>query len=256
MTPNYQKFTFKGGAGAELAGRIDLPPDSSPRAYAQFAHCFTCTHNFKAIAHIVRALTQAEIAVFRFDFTGLGDSRGDFANTSFSTNVHDLEAAARFLETEYESPRLLIGHSFGGTASLKAAQSIDSVRAVVTIGSPSDPRHVKQHLDRHIEQIKQHGKAEIMLAGRPFTFKQQFLDDLQTVDMPRVLKNLRKPLLIMHAPADDTVNIEHAGKIFQAARHPKSFISLDRADHLLSRSEDARYAGGLIAAWAERYISQ
>jgi len=254
MTPKFRKATFQGATGAKLAGRVDLPSGVSPKAYCLFAHCFTCNHNLKAIAYIVRTLTQAGLAVFRFDFTGLGDSQGDFADTSFSTNVNDLVAAARFLEADFEAPRLLIGHSFGGTASLQAAHLINSVRAVVTIGSPSDPRHVTQHFDGHLEQIKQQGQAQIVLAGRPFTFKQQFLDDLQTVDMPRVLKTLRKPLLILHAPADDTVNLEHAGKMFQAARHPKSFISLDQTDHLMTRSEDACYVGRLIVAWAERYI--
>ena len=250
----FKKLEFKNKDGQMLSARLDLPVAGKPAAYALFAHCFTCSKNIKAIAHITRALNREGIAVMRFDFTGLGDSEGDFADTNFSSNVEDLIDAAQFLKSSYEAPKLLIGHSFGGAAVLQAAGRISSSVAVVTIAAPADPRHVTQSLGSATRIIQSRGEAEVSLAGRSFKLKKQFLDDLQLVNMKEVLKNLNRALLVLHSPIDETVGIENAAQIFQAARHPKSFISLDQADHLLTRQPDSLYAGAVIAAWASKYI--
>ena len=250
----FTKLEFENKDGQVLSARLDLPVAGKPGAYALFAHCFTCSKNIKAIAHITRALNQEGIAVMRFDFTGLGESEGEFADTNFSSNVEDLIVAAEFLKADYEAPKILIGHSFGGAAVLQAARRIPSSRAVVTIAAPADPRHVTQSLGSAAQIIESHGEAEVTLAGRTFKLKKQFLDDLQLVNMKDVLKNLNRALLVLHSPIDETVGIENAAQIFQAARHPKSFISLDRADHLLTQQTDSLYAGAVIAAWAGKYI--
>ncbi len=252
----FKKLTFANKDGEVLGGRLDLPLSAKPTAYALFAHCFTCTKESKAAAYISRALTAENIAVFRFDFTGLGESSGDFADTTFSSNVEDLVAAAEFMQTEYAGPQILIGHSLGGAAVLQAAAKITSARAVVTIGAPSDPRHVMRHIKDHQEEIEANGIAKVDIAGRQFRIKKQFLDNLKQNRMKASVKGLDRALLVLHAPLDDTVGIENAGAIFSEARHPKSFISLDSADHLLSRQEDACYAGALIATWAQKYIVQ
>ncbi len=252
----FKKLTFTNRSGQTLGGRLDFPEGSPPAAYALFAHCFTCTKDSRAAAYISRALTAANIAVFRFDFTGLGESSGDFAETSFTSNVADLVAAADFLKAAYDAPQILIGHSLGGAAVIRAARQIDSARAVVTIGAPSDPGHVMRHIQDHREEIESRGIAEIAIEGRPFRIKKEFLDDLKKNRMTGAVRDLDRALLVLHAPRDDTVGIDHAAAIFKEARHPKSFVSLDDADHLLSRSEDARYAGSLIAAWADKYISK
>ena len=249
-----KKLEFENKDGQVLAARLDLPVAGKPAAYALFAHCFTCSKNIKAIAHITRALNRAGIAVMRFDFTGLGESEGEFADTNFSSNVEDLIDAAEFLQAHYRAPDILIGHSFGGAAVLQAAQRIPSSRAVVTIAAPADPRHVTQALGNATQIIQNRGEAEVSLAGRTFKLKKQFLDDLHLVNMKDVLKNLNKALLVLHSPIDETVGIENAAQIFQAARHPKSFISLDQADHLLTDQADSLYAGAVIAAWAGKYI--
>ena len=249
-----KKITFKNAAGHELSARLNLPVDSRPVAYAVFAHCFTCSKNIKAIANISHALAREGIAVFRFDFTGLGESDGDFADTNFSSNVDDLVTAAEFLKSEFEAPRILIGHSLGGAAILQAASKIPSSVAVATIGAPSDPRHVIRAMGAFKEKIENEGEAEVMLAGRPFKIKKQFLDDLELTRMQQTIQNLEKSLLIFHSPLDETVGLENAAQIFQAARHPKSFISLDTADHLLTNSADSQYVGAVIAAWSQKYI--
>jgi putative redox protein len=250
----FKRVTFENAAGEKLAGRIDFSQSGPPLAYALFAHCFTCTKNFKAIANISNALTQRGFAVMRFDFAGLGESEGDFADTNFSSNVSDLVDAASFMEGHFKSPKLLVGHSLGGTACLQAAIRIPSVSAIVTIGSPAEPRHVKQHL-RHVqEQIDQKGEAEVLVAGRAVSIKQQFIDDIEKAEIKKVLPELNRPLLILHSPMDEVVSIENAGHLFQFAKHPKSFISLDSADHMISNPKDSEYAGYLIAAWADRYI--
>jgi uncharacterized OsmC-like protein/pimeloyl-ACP methyl ester carboxylesterase len=251
----FKKLTFANKDGEVLGGRLDLPLNAKPAAYALFAHCFTCTKESKAAAYISRALTAENIAVFRFDFTGLGESSGDFADTTFSSNVEDLVAAAEFMKTEYEGPQILIGHSLGGAAVLLAAAKISPARAVVTIGAPSDPGHVMRHIKDQRHEIEARGVATVTIGGRPFRIKKQFLDDLKQNRMKEAVKGLNRALLVLHAPLDGTVGVENAGAIFKEARHPKSFISLDDADHLLSRQEDAIYAGSLIAAWAGKYIA-
>jgi putative redox protein len=250
----FKKLDFTNSAGQKLSGRIDLPEDSKPVAYALFAHCFTCSKNIKAAAYISRALTRERIAVFRFDFTGLGDSEGDFEETNFSSNVKDLVTAAEFMKDTYAGPKILIGHSLGGAAVLQAASKIPSVLAVITIAAPADPGHVAMALDDSREIIERQGEANVNLAGRTFRIKKQFLDDLESVRMQETIRNLGRALLIFHSPTDTVVDIENAARIFKAARHPKSFISLDNADHLLMNPEDSQYAGSLIATWSKKYI--
>lgn len=248
------RITFPNQEGLELAAYLDKPVDGRAKAYALFAHCFTCNKNLKAVVNITRALTQSGFAVLRFDFTGLGESEGDFADTNFSSNVEDLLAAADFLKEHYEVPRLLIGHSLGGAAVLIAASRIRSIRALVTIGAPADPEHVTRLFTEDLDTIRQQGKAEVNLSGRPFTIKKQFLDDIREARQNHSLKKINRPVLIMHAPSDQTVSIDNAKEIYEQVLHPKSFISLDQADHLLSRKEDSLYAGNLIASWVSRYI--
>ncbi len=250
-----QKFEIPAPGGQRLSAILDLPVDGAPIAYAVFAHCFTCSKDLKAAYHISRTLTRERIGVLRFDFTGLGESGGDFADTSLRSNVADLIAAAEFLTARFESPRLLIGHSFGGAAVLQAAAAIPSCRAVVTIAAPADPRHVFKTLGSAADTIVSKGEAEVTIAGRPFTLRKKFLDDLAGIDPEAAIRDLNRALLVMHSPLDDVVGIENAGRIFQAARHPKSFVSLDQADHLLSNLADSRYAGAVIATWARRYLA-
>jgi len=249
-----RKLHFENASGQRLAASLDLPLDGTPRAWALFAHCFTCSRNLKAVAHISRSLTRHHIAVLRFDFTGLGESEGDFSDTNFSSNVQDLVEAARFLERKYSPPRILIGHSLGGSAVLMAAGRIPSCRAVATIAAPSDPAHITRMLADSREKIEQDGSAEILLAGRSFRIRKQFLDDLQGTNFPDAIRDLDRALLIFHSPLDETVAIHHAARIYEAARHPKSFVSLDQADHLLSNEADSRYVGTVIAAWADKYL--
>ncbi len=248
-----EKVTFENDEGQALSGLLALP-ETAPKAYALFAHCFTCSKNLKAATNIARALADSGIAVLRFDFTGLGQSEGDFADTNFSSNVSDLLAAVRFLEENYASPDILVGHSLGGTAVLQAAADVPSAVAVATIGSPSDPEHVRHLFADAEEALRKEGIAEVNLGGRPFTMKRQFLDDLERHELPAAIKTLRKALLIMHAPLDDIVEIDNASALFARALHPKSFISLDKADHLLTREEDSLYAGHVLAAWASRFL--
>jgi putative redox protein len=249
-----KKLFFEGKEKNRLSALLDLPADRDPLAFALFAHCFTCTKNLKSVDYISRALTREGLAVLRFDFTGLGESEGEFADTNFSSNIDDLISAADFLGSTYEAPKILIGHSFGGAAVLQAARHISSSRAVATIGAPADPDHVMRHLRERKEVIAQKGEAEIVLEGRKFKIKKQFIDDLEQVRMAEVVGNLKKALAVFHSPMDDVVGIENAARIFQRARHPKSFISLDQADHLLMNASDAQYVGAMIAVWAQRYL--
>ncbi len=250
-----KKVFFTNQAGDRLAALLDMPVDNRPTSYAIIAHCFTCTKNIKAIHYISRALTQRHIAVLRFDFTGLGESGGDFSESNFSSNVEDLLCAARYLETHHQPAGILIGHSLGGTAALAAASQIPSVKGVTTIGSPYEPHHVLHHFKKEQAEIEAHGEADVEIGGQRYRMKQQFLDDVQGVTMHSSIKRLGCALLVLHASNDDTVTMDNAGKIFEAARHPKSFVSLDNAGHLLSRQQDACYAGGLIASWAEKYLA-
>jgi putative redox protein len=236
----------------KLSGLLESP-ESEVKFYALFAHCFTCGKDIAAASRISRALVSKGIAVLRFDFTGLGNSDGDFANSNFSSNIQDLIAAADFLRTQYQAPRLLIGHSLGGAAVLGVAQHVEEAMAVVTIGAPSDAAHVAHNFALQLDDIEQNGKAEVNLAGRVFTIEKQFLDDIKRYDTSHI-GQLRKALLVMHSPIDNTVKIAEAEKIYQAALHPKSFVSLDDADHLLTNKRDAEYAADVIAAWAGRYI--
>ena len=252
MAPNSRPVGFPGASGAALAARLDSPA-GAPLAYALFAHCFTCSKESKAAATISAALAEHGIAVLRFDFTGLGGSEGDFANTNFSSNVDDLVAAADFLRREHRAPALLVGHSLGGTAVLAAASRIPEAVAVATLGSPFEPDHVLGLLKDSVGKIESEGDAEVDIAGRSFHIRKQFLDDIRARKVGEAVAQLGKALMVMHSPRDTVVNIDNASKIFLAARHPKSFVSLDPADHLLSRREDATYAGQLLAAWASRY---
>ena len=250
----FQKISFKNPNGENLSARLDLPLTGEPVAFALFAHCFTCSKNLRAVGNISEALNREGIAVLRFDFTGLGESEGDFADTNFSSNVADLIAAADFLEKKFQAPKILIGHSLGGAAVLQAAGNIPSVLAVATIGAPADPTHVKHLFAGTQETIEKEGEAEVSIAGRAFKIKKQFFDDLQQSKMQESIRNLKRALLIFHSPVDNIVGVENAGKIFEAARHPKSFLSLDHADHLLTDEQDSQYVGHIISAWAGKYL--
>ena len=249
-----QKLYFTNRDSMNLSAQLDLPSDGKPEAYALFAHCFTCSKNLKAISYISRSLVAEGIAVLRFDFTGLGESEGDFSDTNFSSNKDDLISAAEFLGKEYEPPKILIGHSLGGAAVLLAAERIPSTKAVAVINAPSEPTHLIIHLESKREEIEEKGEAEISIAGRTFKIKKQLLEDLEQNHMEGKIRNLRKPLLILHSPTDNVVGIDNATRIFINAKHPKSFVSLDKADHLLSDQSDSLYAGSLIATWAKKYI--
>ncbi len=251
---NTRKIEFKNADGLCLTGRLAMPPDRHPHNYAIFAHCFTCTKNLSAARNISNALAMEGFGVLRFDFTGLGESEGDFSNTDFSANVADLSAAATYLKEHYQAPALLIGHSLGGTAAILAAAEIPSVRAVATLGAPSDPGHVSHLLQSSLEDIRRNGSARVRIAGRDFTIKKQFLDDLQAHSLPEVTRKLGRALLILHSPQDSIVGISNAEQLYRAARHPKSFVSLDGADHLLAEGIDSRYAGKVIGTWAIRYV--
>ena len=248
-----ERFQFTGSEGQQLAASLDLP-EREPIAYALFAHCFTCGKDVLAAKRIAVALAAKGIAVLRFDFTGLGSSEGDFANSTFSSNVADLVRAADHLRAARNGATILIGHSLGGAAMLAAAAQIPDAKAVVTIAAPSDPGHVTGLFAERIEDIRKHGKVEVSLAGRPFQIKREFLDDIAEHHLIAQVAALHRALLVMHAPTDDTVGIDNATRIFVAAKHPKSFVSLDDADHLLTRRRDAIYVADVIAAWAERYV--
>ena len=250
--PN-ERFQFSGSDGLKLAAALDLP-DSDPVAYALFAHCFTCGKDVLAAKRIAGGLTARGIAVLRFDFTGLGASEGEFANSTFSSNIADLVLAADHLRQTRKAPTLLIGHSLGGAAILAAAAQIPEAKAVATIAAPSDPAHVTHLFSERIEDIRAQGKVEVSLAGRPFHIKREFLDDIVEHNLMGQVTKLQKALLILHSPTDDIVGIDNATRIFVAAKHPKSFISLSGADHLLSQKRDTGYVAEVIASWAQRYL--
>ena len=254
-TPSVIRATFPGSSGRELAARLELP-GGPVRAFALFAHCFTCTKEVLAAHRIAIELATAGVAVLRFDFTGLGSSQGDFANTNFSSNVEDLVRAADYLRSDYGAPAILIGHSLGGAAVLAAAERIPEAKAVVTIGAPADVAHVLGQLGGSLDRIRSEGEAEVVLAGRPFRIRRSFIEDAEMQQLEVKIRTLGRALLVLHAPRDEVVGIDNASRIFLAARHPKSFISLDDADHLLSRPQDAAYAAGVIVAWAARYIPE
>jgi len=247
--------SFPNADGDTLEAVLDRP-SGEIRATALFAHCFTCSKDFKATSRIAGALADAGIAVLRFDFTGLGTSAGDFADSNFTTNIDDLVAAAEWLEDEIGGPDLLIGHSLGGTAVLAAAADIPSARAIATIASPATPAHVRHMLSEAEDEIQQQGEAQVNLGGRPFRIRRQFVEDIEKHDIAADVAALRRPYMIFHAPLDAIVEIDNASELFIAAKHPKSFVSLDDADHLITREADARYIGRVLAAWANRYLPE
>ncbi|MGB1256155.1 MAG: alpha/beta fold hydrolase [Thiolinea sp.] len=251
------KVEFPNSEGQQLAGLLETPESHIPvKHYALFAHCFTCGKDVAAASRISRALAKSGIAVLRFDFTGLGNSDGDFANTNFSSNVQDLLAAAEKLEQDYRAPSLLIGHSLGGAAVLSATAQLPSVRAIATIGSPATADHVQHLFQCSLDEIEANGEAEVGIGYRRFNIKKQLLDDLNTHASAEHIGRLKRALLVFHAPMDTIVSIDEAARIYQAAKHPKSFISLDQADHLLTKSEDAEYVASTLTAWAARYLPQ
>ena len=247
-----QKITFQNPQGISLSGLLEAP--DAPSAYALFAHCFTCGKDIKAAARISKALVDNNVAVLRFDFTGLGGSDGDFSNSNFSSNVADLLAAADFLRTSHQAPSILIGHSLGGAAVISAAKHIPEAKGVVTIGAPAEAAHVMKQFRRDVDAIRDIGEFKVTLAGREFTIKKQFLDDIESQQQDQNIANLQRALLIFHSPVDNVVSIEQAQKIYLKAKHPKSFISLDSADHLLTNSKDASYVASCITAWSSRYL--
>jgi len=248
-----KKIEFEGSQNTKLSARLDRP-SGQIKACALFAHCFTCGKDIAAASRIAKALTSDGIAVFRFDFTGLGKSEGEFANTNFTSNVEDLVKAADYMLENLQAPAILIGHSLGGAAVLAAARHIPESKAVVTIGAPADADHVAHHFGDKEAEIMEKGEAEVTLAGRPFRIRKQFLEDIKSQSLESAISDLDRALLVMHAPLDDAVSIDNAAQIFKAAKHPKSFVTLHEADHLISRKEDASYAARVIAAWVSRYI--
>lgn len=250
------KVSFKNSDSQVLKGILELPGNKKPEKFALFAHCFTCNKNFHAPSNISRSLASQGYGVLRFDFTGLGESEGDFANTDFSGNIEDLISAAQFLEKEYSAPDLLVGHSLGGAAVLFASKKMPSVKCVVTINAPSNLEHVQKHFRSSLEEINEEGHASVKIGGRSFKIKKQFIEDLEKNKDLTVLKDIKKSLLILHSPQDSIVSIEHAEELYRAAWHPKSFISLNGADHMLSNDEDSEYAARVISAWASKYIEE
>jgi uncharacterized OsmC-like protein/alpha-beta hydrolase superfamily lysophospholipase len=253
LSSSPEKFTFPKSNGQELAARLDMPI-GNPQSYALFAHCFTCTKDIFAANRIAKGLTDHGIAVLRFDFTGLGASEGEFANTNFTSNVEDLVAAADHMRKTLNAPEIIIGHSLGGAAVLSAAKHIPESKAVITIGAPADPSHVVHNFEGSIKEIEDTGEAEVLLVGRPFRIQKQFINDVKEQNLKKDIETLKKALLVFHAPLDQTVGIENAADIYNAAKHPKSFISLDDADHLLTKRIDADYVADVIASWVDRYI--
>lgn len=249
-----QRLTFSNHRGQQLAARLDWPLDRPAVAFALFAHCFTCTKNLNAIVNVSRGLTREGLAVLRFDFTGLGDSEGEFADTGFSSNVDDLIAAAQFMAANFQAPQLLIGHSLGGAAVLQAAAAIPSARAVATIGAPADTAHLVGLFADRRRAIEAEGEAEVVLAGRSFRIRREFLEDLERTRMEDTIRTLGRPLLLLHSPEDAVVAIENAERIFHLARYPKSLVALDGADHLLTNKRDSLYVGSLLGHWAKKYL--
>ena len=248
------KLNIQNSKGLQLQAYLELPPNQKPNNYAIFAHCFTCSSSLKPVINISRALTAHGFGVVRFDFTGLGQSEGEFADSHFSANVEDLLAVNDYMKEHYEAPSLLVGHSLGGAAVIVAASQLDNVKAVATIGAPSTTEHVKRHFSHQFDEIAEKGDVKVNIGGRPFKINQEFVDDFDKTDLPAITKQLRRPLLIMHAPFDKVVGIDNAQELFINAFHPKSFVSLDDADHLLLKEKDSNYVGNLIGAWVQGYF--
>lgn len=255
MRSKSEKIEFASASGHQLAARLERPIDEKPLAYALFAHCFTCGKDLKGPRKISRSLAEQGIAVMRFDFTGIGESEGDFADTNFSSNLLDLLAAAEFMRSEYQAPALLVGHSLGGTAMLAVASRIPECRAVATMGAPAGTQHLAAGLRVHAPELEAKGEQEIVLAGRPFRIQKQLLDDLRETSIDDAIANLRRALIIFHSPVDESVGIDNARLIYEKAKHPKSFVSLDGADHLLTGAADTEFVACTLAAWARRYVT-
>ncbi|MBR9846350.1 MAG: OsmC family protein [Algicola sp.] len=249
-----KKLQISNKKGIKLQAYLELPANQKPNYYAVFAHCFTCSSTLSAVKNISRSLTNHGFGVLRFDFTGLGRSEGEFSDSYFSANVDDLIAVNDYLKANYKAPSLLVGHSLGGAAVLVAASKLDNIEAVSTIGAPATINHVKHLFSHDIDNIQEQGLMKVNIGGRPFHIDEDFVSDFDKTDLPSIVKNLRKPLLIMHSPIDTIVGIKNAEQLYLHAHHPKSFISLDDADHLLSNSEDSSYVGNVIGAWVERYF--
>lgn len=249
-----KKLTFTNKEGEKISAELDLPLDERPLAYALFAHCFTCSKNLLTVKRISASLTQKGIAVFRFDFTGLGQSEGDFSETNFSSNISDLLAASTYMSRHFEAPEILIGHSLGGAAVIHSARHMPHVKALVTIAAPFEPAHVSHMFENQLEELRTKGEAEVSVGGRSFTLRNQFLEDISSKSTQALIPELDKALLVFHSPQDKIVAIDQAAKIYTAARHPKSFVSLDGADHLIRKKEDAEYVGEVIASWVKRYL--
>ncbi len=248
------RLNIQNAQGFQLQAYLELPANQKPHHYAIFAHCFTCNSDLHPVRNISRSLTNHGFGVVRFDFTGLGKSEGEFADSYFSANVSDLLAVSDYMKEHYLAPALLVGHSLGGAAAIVAASKLDSVKAVATIGAPATTEHVKKHFSHHVDEIAEKGGVEVNIGGRPFKINQEFVDDFEKTDLLKITEKLRKPILIMHAPFDKVVGIENAHQLYQSAHHPKSFISLDDADHLLFKSKDSCYVGAMIGTWAQRYF--
>jgi uncharacterized OsmC-like protein/pimeloyl-ACP methyl ester carboxylesterase len=251
---NTVKLEIENRKGLKLQAYLELPANQKPNQFAIFAHCFSCNSNFNAVKNISRSLSNHGFGVLRFDFTGLGKSEGEFAESHFSANVEDLLDVNMYLEKHYKAPALLVGHSLGGAAVIVAASKLESVKAVATIGAPASVNHVTHLFSHAINDIPEKGEIEVQIGGRPFKINQDFVADFNKTDLPKIIKELRKPILVLHAPFDKIVGIENAHQIYHNAIHPKSFVSLDTADHLLSKSSDSIYVGNMIGTWVERYF--
>ncbi|WP_434037563.1 bifunctional alpha/beta hydrolase/OsmC family protein [Formosa sp. 4Alg 33] len=249
-----QKLEIENDKGVKLQAYLELPANQNPNYFAVFAHCFTCTSTLSAVKNISRSLTNHDFGVLRFDFTGLGRSEGEFSDSHFSANVSDLLAVSKYLEEHFQAPSLLVGHSLGGAAVIVAASQLKSVKAVATVGAPATVEHVTHLFSHGFDDVEEKGDVEVNIGGRPFNINKEFVDDFSKTDLPEITKNLRKPLLIMHAPFDGVVPIENAERLYKTAHHPKSFVSLDQADHLLTDSRDSEYVGNVIGTWVQRYF--
>jgi len=248
------KLKIENKNGLALQAHLELPANQKPNYYAIFAHCFTCSSTLSAVKNISRALTTHGFGVLRFDFTGLGKSEGEFADSHFSANVADLIAVSDYMQLHYKAPSLLVGHSLGGAAVITAGAELENIKAIATIGAPSSVEHVTHLFSHGINEVKEKGEAQVHIGGRPFTINKDFIENFDKTDLPAIVKNLRKPILVMHSPTDTIVGIKNAEEIYHNAHHPKSFITLDGADHLLSNSKDSVYAGNMIGTWAQRYF--
>jgi len=251
---NTIRLEIENKKGLKLQAYLELPPNEKPNHFAVFAHCFSCNSNFNAVKNISRSLSNHGFGVLRFDFTGLGRSEGEFAESHFSANVDDLVAVNNYLSEHYKSPSLLVGHSLGGAAVIVAASLLENIKAVATVGAPATVNHVTHLFSHAIDEVAAKGEVEVKIGGRPFTINKDFVDDFDKTDLPKIIKELRKPILVMHAPFDNVVGIENAHQIYHNAMHPKSFISLDDADHLLSKNTDSIYVGNMIGAWVDKYF--